>query len=443
MDQAGGRGPRLNNLYLFNLMNTLSWSIVQGLPLVLFFKSMHASATVLGVVVGMTPFFQLLQIPAASWVERVGYRRFCVMGWTGRNLVLLALVAVAFLAPLVSVGLTIALACGVMLVYNALRGVGSAGFLPWFSQLFPPAIRGVILSREKLAIQVSLIFNMVAVAWFLGLFPDGYAWLFVYAWLTGGVAVLFLRRIPDVPVQAVAANATPVPWRQLIRHPPFARLLQGMFFYHLALGAASVLWVLVLRDRYGLTDRDIATLPILSASANAFTMIGLGRILDRSGSRPVLIVAITLIFLHLLAWAGLAGGVLPYGLAVVLFLQATAGCGMGAVTLAVDRLLMASVLPMGRSHFFAISATLGGLTLGLSPIVWGFAADLIGHWSWGPCNSHSLPYAAAALLAVVSGVLLTSVPEARVLGTAAFLGEVLRLPVRALARWRAGTNEPW
>jgi hypothetical protein len=58
--------PGLNNAYFFSVFNALSFQLVLSSPMVLYAKSLHASATVLGIITGMMPLLTALQIPAAS-----------------------------------------------------------------------------------------------------------------------------------------------------------------------------------------------------------------------------------------------------------------------------------------------------------------------------------------------------------------------------------------
>src|SRR3989440_9756355 len=78
----------LSNAYLFAMFNALSFQIVLSSPMVLYAKSLGASATILGVVAGMMPLLVIFQIPAAQYVARVGYKRFVYGGRGIRGVVL-------------------------------------------------------------------------------------------------------------------------------------------------------------------------------------------------------------------------------------------------------------------------------------------------------------------------------------------------------------------
>ena len=81
------RGPLLN-AFLFQVFNTSSFYLIMGLPMMLYFKKLGASATVLGVVAALGALMNIFQIPAASCVERSGYRTFVLRGWASRSLMI-------------------------------------------------------------------------------------------------------------------------------------------------------------------------------------------------------------------------------------------------------------------------------------------------------------------------------------------------------------------
>src|SRR6476661_7701503 len=76
--------PGMANAFVFATFNALSFQIVLGSPMVLYAKSLEASATVLGIITGMMPLLVIFQIPAANHVDRIGYKRFVYAGWGAR-----------------------------------------------------------------------------------------------------------------------------------------------------------------------------------------------------------------------------------------------------------------------------------------------------------------------------------------------------------------------
>src|SRR5512138_4043066 len=76
----------LHHAYWFATFNALSFQIVLNSPMVLYGKSLGASATVLGLITGMMPLLVIFQIPAAQYIPQVGFRRFVYAGWGTRVL---------------------------------------------------------------------------------------------------------------------------------------------------------------------------------------------------------------------------------------------------------------------------------------------------------------------------------------------------------------------
>ena len=66
----------IGNAYAFQVFNTVSFSIVLGAPMLLYLKGLGASGTILGVAAALPPLLNILQMPAARFVETIGYRAF-------------------------------------------------------------------------------------------------------------------------------------------------------------------------------------------------------------------------------------------------------------------------------------------------------------------------------------------------------------------------------
>src|SRR6266702_8771278 len=86
--------PGLHNAFLFSGFNALSYPLVLSSPMVLYARTLGASATVLGIIAGMMPLLVIFQIPAASYIARVGFKRFVYAGWGTRVMFVFAMALV-------------------------------------------------------------------------------------------------------------------------------------------------------------------------------------------------------------------------------------------------------------------------------------------------------------------------------------------------------------
>ena len=431
----------IGNAYAFQVFNTISFSIVLGMPMILFFKHLGASATILGIVIALPSLLNILQIPAAPLVDKVGYRAFVLRGWTARCFIILGMAVVAFLPAKIDrttrIGLTLFLLFG----YNASRGFSVCGFLPWITQLIPESLRGRYLSRDQMSTAVALLGTMAGTAWFVrhaeGI--SGFGWMFLVGFLGGMASLWFLARMPDAPVPEQSRSKGPVPWKAMAFHPPFYRLLIYNIVIVIALAGSGVCWVPLLRDVHGFADWQFLAMMALYSAGSAVTLWGFGALADRVGSKPLLGASGIILVAHFTLWGAIAAGVVAPTIWIVVMLQMTSALGSALLTLPNTRLLMAVVPEMGRSHFFALFSVVTSLTAGIFPVLWGVVVDSLAGWKyrWGilEWNQFSVCYALILAIYIVAHIYWARLMEPKAMPTDLFLHELLvKTPSRALSR---------
>src|SRR3954470_24690188 len=184
------------------MFNALSFQIVLSAPMVLYAKSLGASATVLGVIVGMMPLLVIFQIPAAQYVARVGYKRFVFAGWGMRVLMIFFMAAVPITSGFLNAANRQALILILLFAFNLSRGISSAGWLPWISSLVPASIRGSYLVREQASVNLASFGSFVLAGACLGRAPESWRFsvIFLFSGVMGVISLYFLKRIPEPEV---------------------------------------------------------------------------------------------------------------------------------------------------------------------------------------------------------------------------------------------------
>src|SRR5690349_5792935 len=227
-DQNESFPPGLHNAYLFSTFNALSYQIVLNSPMVLYAKTLGASATVVGIIAGMMPLLVIFQIPAASYIPRLGFKRFVFAGWGTRVMFIFAMALVPLTGIFLKPETRLALMLMLLFCFNLSRGISSCAWLPWITALVPAPLRGKYLARDA-AVQnlASFLTFLIAAACLAG---ESHAWqftvLFGFSAVMGAVSLSFLKRIPDVPVSDEASGfKSGVPWLAMVRFGPFNRLL--------------------------------------------------------------------------------------------------------------------------------------------------------------------------------------------------------------------------
>ena len=441
--------PGLHNAYLFSVFNAFSFQIVLSSPMVLYAKTLGASATVLGIIAGMMPMLVIFQIPAANYIPRLGFKRFVYAGWGTRVMFIFAMALVPlagfFLKPETLLALMLMLLFG----FNLSRGISSCAWLPWITALVPSALRGKYLLRDAAVQNLASFITFLLAAGCLAGNPRSwqFAILFAFSAVMGAVSLTFLKRIPDAEMpEEIRTAKVPVPWLEMLRFPPFWKLLRALIAYSVAYGGMTAFTVAFLKTETGMSEGMILLVNSVAYLGGLGSLWFLGSRLDHLGSKPVLTFCFSAWVAVLAGWIALSGGVFPVRLSVVLLLQFMMGLLAALIQMATTRLAMAIIPVMGRNHFFAIYSTLGNVTLGLAPVAWGLLIDAIGHhstnWLGIDWNRYSVFFLAAALSFIITLALARRLHEPEAASMEDLLREILiQSPQRFWIRfWPRGGN---
>lgn len=373
--------PGLGALYWFAAFNALSFQPVLNSPMVLYAKSLGASATVLGVLAGMMPLLVIANLPAARYINRIGYQRFVLVGWSIRVgfVFLMAVVPLTnnFLDPATQLVLILALLFG----FNLFRGISSAAWLPWIMELIPVPARGRHFTRDQFCANGA---SMIAVAysgWILGSSLERWRFpcVFLFAAVAGAISLPILRTIPDAePSPGTDAGLGPVPWLALASHPPFQKLLRVNLAWSVSYGGLTTFVVKYLKDGAGLREDLILYYVSISFVGGLASPWLAGPRLDRLGSKPLLEFTMVIGFLIGVGWWLASVGLLHPGIYLVLPLMGMLGLVNALFSASNNRLALQLAPRMARNHFFAIFMVVWQTTLGLSPVFWGLLLDAVG-----------------------------------------------------------------
>jgi len=380
MKAASVYPPGALNVNGFSFFNAVSFQIVLGAPVILFAKSLGASSFVLGTIAALTPLLNILQLLAARFLHRVGYKRFLLSGWGARTFFTFC-IAVLPLLPGLSIPTRLGLLIAALFCFNLLRGFSAGAWLPWLTALVPAPVRGRFLSRDNAFMHLGCLAALLLSAWVMtgSVEADEYAAVFGIGLLSALVSLWFVHRIPEVEsAEDRKQSGVAVPWGAMLRFPPFAKLLWFTTIYMTVIGSLGVFTVEYLVVRAKFAESMIL---LLSAWSFLGALAGLAITaprLDATGSKPWLRHGLVIMALVILGWFFLASGLLPGWPALVAGLNFFGGLAGAIFGVANTRIMMSSVPAMGRNHFFALFTVVSGLGLGGAPMVWGAMLDTLG-----------------------------------------------------------------
>lgn len=424
--------PGLHNAFLFSTFNALSYQIVLSSPMVLYAKTLRASATVLGIIAGMMPLLVIFQIPAANYIPRVGFKRFVYAGWGTRVMFIFAMALVPLTSRFLEAQTRLALILMLLFGFNLSRGISSCAWLPWITVLVPPSLRGKYLARDAFVQNAGSFVTFLIAAGCLAGEPRGlqFSILFAFSAVMGAISLSFLKRIPDAEIpEEIRTSKTRVPWLDMTQHPPFKKLLLMLFGWSIAYGGMTAFTVAFLKIEAGMAEGKILMLTSISFLGGLSSLWFLGSRLDRLGSKPVLIFSFAAWLAVLVGWCSISGGVFSLKLWLVISLEFLMGLLAALVQMSNTRLAMAIIPVMGRNHFFAIYSVVYNVTLGLAPIGWGLLIDAVGTrspiWLGVAWNRFTIFFAAAACAYLVTLVLARRLDEPEAASMEELLREIL------------------
>ena len=433
--------PGIHNVYIFDIFNTTSWSVVLGTPMLLFLQHLNATATVVAIAVGLAPILSILQIPAARFVEQVGYRRFVLGGWTSRSFMVIGMAIIAFLPDSIDRTTRIVLMLFLSFIYNILRGISSCGMLPWFTHIVPETRRGEFLAKDQSAVAFSGIVSLCLFAFLLMGNHPGYSFgiVFTISFIAALISLTFLRRVPDVPVEKIIINKQPLPWKEMFFYPPFFRYLRYNVIINMAMGVSTAFWVRYFEAFLHVNESNVLYINCGTNIVLVLALFLITPLIDRTGNKQVLTLSGILLTLHFIGWGSVAAGLVPFNWTMIFIQATTAGFGTALWNLANVRMVMGIVPVMGRSHFLALYSVTANLTIGLVPLLWGPILDGLEGWhvSWGcwEWNSYSLLYCALSFTILVGLCVLQTIDEPKKMTWDVFMRELLvETPSRAVSR---------
>ena len=434
--------PGIHNVYLFDIFNTASWSAVLGAPMLLFLQHLNASATMIAVAFSLSPILNILQIPAARFVEKVGYRRFVLAGWTSRSFLVIGMTIVALLPDSMHPLPRILMMLTLSFIYNTMRGISACGMLPWFTHLVPESRRGEFLARDQSAIAFSGIVTLLLFAVLLAADHRWYSYglVFAFSFISAMISLYFLRRVPDVPVEKVNSDIATIPWKQMFFYQPFYRYIRYNIIVNTAMGASGAFWVRYFKTHLHLSGSNVLFIACGTNIVLVLALLLITPVIDRTHNKQVLTLSGICFVLHFTGWGCVAAGVVPFNWTIIIIQAITSGFGGALWNLANIRMVMGIVPAMGRPHFLALYSVAANLTIGIVPLFWGPIMDWLappwekvwGFWTW---NCYSVLYCALTLTMILGLSILQTLDEPKKMTWDVFMSELLvKTPSRAVSR---------
>ncbi len=379
----------------------LHFLITSGVFFTGFALMLGANDFQLGLLGAIPVLAQVFQILGAYLIERTGWRKGIVAWFSVVSRTLwLPMALIPFLVHSREVLVFMILYAISSIVMN----IAAPGWVTWMAAIIPSSIRGRYFgARNRINGFVSISGNLAAgfaVDFFRsrGHEAGGYLVLQLIAVAAGIMAFLLIRRQPDPgappePVPPIAHYLV-----QPLRDPNYRRILAFYLYWVFACGIASPFFNAHLLKHMQWNFKIIALLGVIASVTTMIVQTYWGRLIDRYGHRPVLMVTVIGI-LHLPFYYAFC----PWGVRWPIYVNSVltgvfwAGYGLASFNLVID------MLPSrNRTMYVAVLSALSGVTSFAANLLSGWLADSMEGVRW---HIGSLTIVNYQLLFIMTGIL--------------------------------------
>jgi len=382
----------LRNVIRHGIAGQATVTLTGGVFLVGLAVNLGLSNTMIGFLAAIPPLMQFLQIPSVAVIDRYRARKpICVYTAVFSRLpwLLVALIPFAFPTEFRTTVLVWAI-----LANAALAAVSNAAWNPWIRDLVPQEQLGSFFGRRmSLATAAALVVSLVA-GGYLDLWkrsaPDheiyAYSVLYFAGFLTGLIAVRYLRMIPEPRTDHTERQGSVFKSLQgPFRDANFKKLLVFLGSWNFAANLAAPFFTVYMLTRLGLAMSTVVVLSVLSQLTNLFFYRVWGLYADRYSHKSILRVSGPLFMGCILAWTFTTmpeRHALSIPLLVVIHILmgiSTAGVMLGSNNIGLK------LAPRGMATpYLAASSLVNSVAAGIAPIVGGRCVDFfVGHeLSW-------------------------------------------------------------
>lgn len=283
---------------------------------------------------------------------------------------------------------------GIVLLTHFLGALGSASWLSWLAALVPRRLRGRYFGIRNSAISLTNLLCVPLVGFAVSAWPggsiQGYGVMLFFGVVVGLVSVGCQYFMADVNPQAQAlkicpparANTTPdteapetppVP-SSFWQDPNFLMFLLYFSVWTFAVNLSAPFFNLYLLDNLALDISWVTIYTSLGAGANLLMMVLWGKLADRIGNRPILVLVGILVAITPLLWLGTGADTASLWLWLPL-LHILAGGTWAAIDLCSNNIQLGVAPPQHHATYFAIAAAVAGVSGALGTTAGGFLAQ--------------------------------------------------------------------
>jgi MFS family permease len=379
----------LAHIFLNNFFYTWTFG---GSIFLLFLDELGLPKDQIGILLSFFPFMGLLALGFGSLVAKWGRKRVFLLGYGIRKPVMASLLFLPWILAYFNRNTALVFLFLVILTVAILRAIAETGFLPWFQEFVPNAVRGKYAAVNNIIYTISSIIALTVASWVIGesMGISGYMLLIGAGAAIGLVGVILMLPVPGgKPIPGkVSSRVHLTNLLMALQDSNFRYYMGGMASFIIGSVALASFLPLFIKEEFSIPAQTIVTLEIASMIGGALASIIGGVSADKIGSRPVMIPGLVLTIFLPIGWivfSDILGNIPSISNTIILIsfslLYFLYGAFATTASIGAGRLLYNDVIPVEKSTAYtSIYYAWAGLIGGLSPILAGKFLNYLSTW---------------------------------------------------------------
>ena len=280
------------------------------------------------------------------------------------------------------------LTLGILLVANIIEAFGRAPWLGWSAVLVPQRLRGRYFGFRSSILGLTNLVSVPLLGLAVSAWPggtlQGYGAILVGGIVLGLISLICQLWMTDVNPQLLTAtdSDTSQPQPQgidfsLLKDANFLKFVLYLSIWCFSVNVCAPFFNLYLLDNLNVDISVVTIYHGLGTGANMLMLLLWGKLADRIGNRPLLLLVGVFVAVTPLLWLFVGSDQISFWVWFPL-LHILAGGTWAAIDLCTNNLMMGIAPQRYQSSYFAIAGAVAGITGAMGITVGGFLATLPG-----------------------------------------------------------------
>jgi Na+/melibiose symporter-like transporter len=367
------------------------YSIIGGALLSNFLLELGAGPVEIGLLAAIPQMVNLLQPLGAYLVNRsTSFRWYFMCIFVPSRLLWLILLPAIWLvtSSRITGYQVVQLTLAILLVANIIEAFGRAPWLGWSAVLVPQRLRGRYFGFRNSILGLTNLVGVPLLGLAVSAWPggtlQGYGTVLVIGIVLGLISVVCQFWMTDINPQLLKVGDSDTSHPQtkgidfsFLKDASFLKFVLYLSIWCFAVNISAPFFNLYMLDNL---DIDISVVTIyhgLGTGANMLMLLLWGKLADRIGNRPLLLLVGVLVAVTPLLWLFVGSNQISFWILLPL-LHILAGGTWAAIDLCTNNLMMGIAPLRYQSSYFAIAGAIAGITGAMGITIGGFLATLLG-----------------------------------------------------------------